>query len=1148
MKSDIPGDASIQDLIAQMSRGSVLNSWDAVINIDEGLVNQLFQAQFAQSARPDWKEISIAFCQLFPNPGAGGKLAVYTAVNITLASPSLTFLGDNQAFVKVLFKASGRTGSAIKVVADDFDPRADADPSDPGLVWTYTSYSATDFSGVVPLSMVRGGVLPQGDRTDLVLNFPAGSFTSPLLDAARDPAALQLQLITYLQTHDVQYVIASIESELQGQLPQLMPSAFALAVLTTNLGRNVFQLFIATQGHAAPHNTTIGLNEPLPEGHGISAMFNAGVVAQLQPSLLVQTWLFLQSNLTFPGRTSLKLGPEFAPCDVVILGNLSVDTSATLPPIPLPPTGKESESMLDIQKTKQITVPGSTAFTAYGDDQDPNAWYIPPSVVWVRDPTTQLPQFSLTQYRATGGSVSGFCRFSVQLMIDPRQAAALQQQVPGARTPQFDWIQSAAVFTYTIDGKSTSIAAEPTNFGSQTVTFAVPLADDKAIAAFVNAFSPTGSGGGTFGVSYDLAANTRLPAVTVVTQFDSTLAYQYQVENRYSIERTYHTDTWGHSSTEERLVCVGTYVKEMIQQSQAGTVKVTPGQGLTPTLLSMVQDWAQTQLRRDVEQAISNAMQLIQHPTADFSMNNVASFTHTLSTSNVVPWYFTVDGTLPPFDASTWSRVCSTVDQQQLEVSFEIQADLAQLGVARVNLTFKYGDDVPPITHTFDANDATPWFIQMQGRLQGGQFAASYSYKYDVVYATPEGGGQPPPTLSTGWITDDATSVKLNAAQLGLMAVSFAARNITWAEASKPGTLGVKEVTVDWNWLPQSGDPIISESLILTAKKPRVVSTLRSVRPTTNQRYQYSLTFLMNDGTKLHANGLTASEPSQVIDHPLSELQFSVLPLFPDDAQVVILRATYDDELNDTHLSHAWQVVAGRGGAPALSTASFDTWTFNAVVANANLATVVFSGQWVDAKGKQFAIPKTLLIGTNSTLIVSDTQKTVTAVIDASNVAFVPPQSNGVYRVDAQVSYSTDPKAAADLANATTISFGQGQPAIQYYPTQPIAMNQTPTFSYNYKYTTIAKNGAETEVVDAWAQPQKTVSTALPVIAGKAPAAPSDAAALRVTAAQVTAAQVTAAPPLDARTAALFARHDRFCESCEVPAEAASNSQQALRA
>ena len=1139
MTSDIRSNASIDALLTQMSRGSVLSGWDAVINIDEGLVNQIFQAQFQQAAKPDWKEIAIAFCQVFPNPGASGKLAVYTGVNISLASPSLTFLGNNQAFVNVLFQASGRTGSAVKVVADNFDPRADGDPSDPTLVWTYTSFSQTEFAGKVPLSMVRGGVLAQGDRTDFALNFPAGSFTSPLLDGARDPGALHLQLSQYLQTHDVQYLIASIKSDLQGELPQLMPSAFGLAVLTTNLGKNIFQLFVATQMHPAPHDLTIGVNEPLPDGYGITAMFNANIAAQLQPTLMVQTWLFLQSNLTFPGRTTLTLGPDFTPCDAVILGTLSVDTSATLLPIPYPP--KESVSMLDIQSTKQITVPGSAAFTAYGDDQDPNAWYIPPSVVWARDPATQLPQFSLITYRATGGGVSGFCRFSVQLMIDPQQAAALQRQVPGATTPQFDWIQSAAAFTYTIDGKSTTVAAQPSNFGSQTVTFAVPLADDKAIAAFVNAFSSTGSGGGTFGVSYELAANTRLPAVTVVTQFDSTIAYQYQVQNKYVTETTYHTDTWGHTSCQQEQVFVGTYVKEMLQQSQAGTVKVTPGQGLTPTLLTMVEDWAQNQLQHDVAQAISTALELIQHPTNDFSMNNVSSFTHTLSTSNVVPWYFTVNGTLPPFDAGTWSRVSSTVDQQQLDLAFEIQADLAQLGVERVNMTLKYGT-VPPVTHTFDVNDTSPWFVTSPGQFQAGQFVASYSYKYDVVYAAPPGGGQPPPTLSTAWITDDSTSVKLNAAQLGLMAVSFAARNITWAEKGKSGTLGVTEVTVDWNWLPESGDPILSESLILTARKPRVTSTLRSVRPTTNQRYQYSLTFLMNDGTKLHANGLTGTQPNQTIDHPLSQLQFSVLPMFPADAQVVILRATFDDELNDTHLSHAWQVLAGRGGAPALSTASFDAWTFQAVVANANLATVVFSGQWVDAKGKQFSIPKTLLIGTNSTLLVSDTQKTVTAVLDASNVAFVPPQSNGVYRVDAQVSYATDPSAAPDLANATTISFGQGQPAVQYYPAQGIAMKDTPTFSYNYVYTTIANNGGTTQVVNAWATPQSTVSTALPVIAGTAPATPSNAAALPIL------ARVAATSKLDPRTAALFARHDSFCASCEAPAEAASYGQQVVQA
>ena len=1133
--------ATIDNLIAQMSRGaSVLNGWDAVLNIDENVVNQIFQAQFKQAAQAAWKNITIAFCQTFPNPSGGGKLAVYTGVKITLATPSLTFLGNNQAFVEVSFKATGRTGTASKPVPAGFDPKKDADLDDPSLDWTYTSFSNTDFTGKVPLSAVTGSARTSGEATEFVIDFPSGSFTSPIFGQVKDPNELHLQLKNYLQTHDVQYVINSIETDLLNQIPQMAPKAFRIAVLTTNEKKNVFQTFIATQ-NPVQRNLTIGVNEPIPDGYSLSVMFNKNIVGQLKTSLMVQAWLFMESNLTFPGRTALSLGPKFTPDDALILGTLEVDMSPSITPVePHNGHSHEEQSMLNIQKTKQITPPGQPAFTAYGDD-DPNsnAWYIPPKVIWAKNSTTQLPQFSLVKYNSTGGGVSGFCRFSVQLMIDPAQEAALKKTVPGATTPQFDWVQSGAVFTYTIDGKSTSVHSQPSNFGSQTVTFSVPLADEKAIAAFVNAFSPSGSGGGTFGVSYDLAANTRLPAVTAVTTFNSTLAYQYQVENKYRTETRYHTDTWGHRSSSQVQVFVGTYVKEMLQQSQAGTVEVTPGKGLTPTLLTMVEDWAAIQLQKDVEQAVNTALDLIKNPTNDFSMNSVASFTHTLKTSNVVPWYFTVDGTLSAFDDSTWSQVYSEVSQQQLEVTFDVQEDLAKLGVERINLQFKYGDP-PPKTFTFDADNLS-WHLSLPGQFEGSKFSAGYEYQYDVVYAAPEEGGSPPPTLSTDWISDDSTSVKFNAAQLGLMPVTFEAANIAWeAQEATQSAQEVKEITVDWNWIPGGGGPVLVDSLVLNKANPSVTRTLRSAGPTNNQQYQYSLTFLMGDDTKRHANGLTGTSPLQRISDPLADVWFYVFPSFLTTPRAVILRATFDDEVNDIHLNKQWMVQAKSegGGTPMLSMDSFTPWEFKAVVANQNTTSVVFSGMWVDENNKQNAIPKTLIVGSNSTLFVSDTQKTVTATIDASNVTFAAPKTDGVFRVVAMVANTVSDGGAADagsdpLANAKTISFGQRDSSIQYCPTDPIDITATPTFHYQYIYTQNIDNGAKTKVSDAWAVPQSTVSTQLPVVPGTPPETPQ----VRVAAAPAAVDALKAAFPADAslhpHTRVLFARHDGYCQGCD---------------
>jgi hypothetical protein len=242
----------------------------------------------------------------------------------------------------------------------------------------------------------------------------------------------------------------------------------------------------------------------------------------------------------------------------------------------------------------------------------------------------------------------------------------------------------------------------------------------------------------------------------------------------------------------------------------------------------------------------------------------------------------------------------------------------------------------------------------------------------------------------------------------------------------------------------------------------------------------------------------------------------------------VVVRATFDDELNNIHLNNQWQVRAGVA-KDNMANLTFADWSFMAVVGNLNNAVVVFSGMWVDKGGKQHQIPRQILVGSNNTIFISDTQLQVTATIDASQVSFVPPKTDGVYQVVALVADFEAPVAggANPLANATTLVFNQNAPSTQYFQTVPIDIGKTPTFYYQYTYTAIADHGARTRVTDAWEKPQSTVSTALPVVAGEPPKKP--AAAMLVDAKLVHADGVT--PPLDQRTQRLLALHNSFCRS-----------------
>lgn len=321
--TDTASTATVDNLVTQMSRSAnVLNDWDTVLNIDEDVVNRLLLLQFEQAPQQAWRQIRFVFCQTFPNPG-GGRLAVYTRLAVTLAQPRARFLGNNQAFIVLEFTAGGSTGTAAKAVPATFDPEHDAAPDDPGLDWDDTPCCDSAFTCQAPLAMVAG--LPGGDGdgsvTDFVLDFPAGSFLAPWLDRARDPGQLRMRLRNYLASNGVQYTIASLRCSMLRQAPQLNPTAFRIAVLTTNEGRNIFQIFIATQ-NPAPANTTIGLNEPLPDGYSLAAMFNRRIAGALGLSLTVQTWLFLTADLSFPTTSTLNLGQTFTPGDALVLGTL----------------------------------------------------------------------------------------------------------------------------------------------------------------------------------------------------------------------------------------------------------------------------------------------------------------------------------------------------------------------------------------------------------------------------------------------------------------------------------------------------------------------------------------------------------------------------------------------------------------------------------------------------------------------------------------------------------------------------------------------------------------------------------------------------------------------------------------------------------
>lgn len=152
----------------------------------------------------------------------------------------------------------------------------------------------------------------------------------------------------------------------------------------------------------------------------------------------------------------------------------------------------------------------------------------------------------------------------------------------------------------------------------------------------------------------------------------------------------------------------------------------------------------------------------------------------------------------------------------------------------------------------------------------------------------------------------------------------------------------------------------------------------------------------------------------------------------------------------------------------------------------------------------------------------------MTAVVDASNVAFVEPQKDGVYRVVAMVAKS-DGTGVAQLSNAETLTFDRGEEPIQYVVAGNIDIGDTPSFDYQYIYTVNSDQGAHNQQLKAWNTVQRSQGTSLPVVPGMPPA---------LHAPNIAAAKLMRSLPLaeaseDAQTRSLFARHDAFALRCE---------------
>lgn len=632
--------------------------------------------------------------------------------------------------------------------------------------------------------------------------------------------------------------------------------------------------------------------------------------------------------------------------------------------------------MFDITTARTITygAQDSLSVTVFRDRTEAGIWYMAPV------PRLRLqggkPVFALTKYRSATGGIAGICSFEVELTAPEEAKRAAEAKIGGiAGWGQFTWTSGEAYFGFALpDGQKTveqMVAQTPSLFGSNVAGFQVELESDAAVNTFIAAFTGPGSLS-PFRIEYRMGALTQLLGAAATVKYISTAAINY--EKRYESRK----DTWGN--TKKVLV----EVRQVLRESGAGDVRVTPGVGSTPELLQLVRDWAWTTLEDQVSRTVEAARALAQGNQSPVSATS--DFTRTYSEDAIVEWTTPVSSFLPRFDAETWGTLYHEVDNRELSVLFQLAGNPYTADGALLFEEVKIEVEYPTRTtdNTFLLIPGTDNLVSKRYVAPGeGSFNPEYRYRYTVYYAESE-------PFTSGWIADSATLIILRPNLFGIRNISFLGTNVPFDAASDKG--GVDRVFIDFFDNPPTGQTAKLQTLEMRANGEAVTFASTYHVPITNI-YDYRLRYLLKDGS------LVVTQPPQQFGSNNADLVqvFSPAPEIAsldlralvtadgDGFMDINATAAYFDDQNTSEtkpLNHMWS-----GWAPSMKPGYYisEPWQFDAQP-DPQTAFFQLNGQIVYGNGDIFELTKLNLAYNKRPLILKDTEEIYSVEIFSDQV------------------------------------------------------------------------------------------------------------------------------------------------------------------
>jgi hypothetical protein len=630
----------------------------------------------------------------------------------------------------------------------------------------------------------------------------------------------------------------------------------------------------------------------------------------------------------------------------------------------------EITSMFDITTARQIHYGQGQTTTVFQDRTDKALWYMVP-VPRLRIQNGQ-PVFSLTEYKANAGKMSGTCTFATELYAPEDARRAAKEQIPGIRDwGEFTWVSGDAFFTYEFSGKSNVLVQTPSLFDTNVANFQVPLADPAELKAFVAAFSGQGALS-PFKVRYEMGVLTQMLGAMAVVSYRATTAIEYErkMETRY--------DTWGNQSM------VITEVRQMLQASGAGKVDVTPGVGCTPEVRQMVYDWATRTLETQVADAVASSRALAgsQNPVTATS-----DFTATYSEDAIVEWSTPVSSQLPRFDESTWKSVHSVVDNRELVVTFAIAGDTQdgegkQL-VEDVEVEVRYGPVAENKRFTLVPGGGRSSSVYKASG--GGDFDPHYEYRFTVHYS---GDVAPYPSK---WIPETATQVELRPNLFGIRNVRFVGSNVPFGKEPEE----VKAVFIDFFDNPPEGESSKLQTWEMTANGGAGVTFTTTYPNIITNTYDYRLRYLLNNDTVITIQppqqfGSSNADLVQVLSPAGNVADLDLRAVVSESGGGFLeinANAVYADPQNPpvhpplNHNWKRWSPDTRPGVYPS------KTWTFDAQP-DPNSAFFKLNGQILYGNGDVFQLTNFRLGYTAKPLMLRDTEEVYSVEVFPDQVAW----------------------------------------------------------------------------------------------------------------------------------------------------------------